>query len=96
MAQTTMTALTTPPPRPMPPQPMPPRHYGLEITTYQDLPPPTTLDHLTTPFHYHYGLKITTYQDLPPPTALDHLTTPFHYARPMPPRPIAAGPTPLT
>ena len=38
-----------------PPSP-PPRsreggHYGLKITTYQDLPPPTTLDHLTTPFH---------------------------------------------
>ena len=31
-------------------------HCGLGITTYQDLPPPTTLNHLTTPFHHHSGL----------------------------------------
>ena len=54
-------------------------HCGLNITTYQELPPTTTLTHLTTPFHHDCGLKITTHQDLPPPTTLDHLTIPFHY-----------------
>ena len=31
-------------------------HYGLEITNYQDLPPPTTLHHQTTQFDYIHWL----------------------------------------